>query len=605
MKKSRLKNGALIMFVMMAVSLLMPFSSYGQGGRTDGFFSSGYESEDRDGDIGVTGGISNDSFNAPLGDGLLVVLMAGIGYVLLKTRKRLFPFMVITAVLIGVTCCKKRAMTPSYVQDFVSITLDVGSTTKIDVNTVNGAVTFVDGDEIIVANNGKYIGKLEYDNGYFVGSIANPSTNDYLHFYNLGNIEVSNLLLGSSTGCTVSITDQINDLPVISYGHSIEKYTTGITSYTAVLENKCALVKFNVTTPSTYLATCIRGMYNTVTVNFADATFTYGMENDGKITIAPGSGERWAILLPQNALALGEDSTAFSGRYKGVRGAVPEIVAGELIGGGVDVMVNTAMRPEGALKGLFTVNSEGKQVAFSRSNLSYVQLSKEWRFLDHQYDVIEADEVSVGKNCSRYSTITLYKWGQTGYNHGAVSYMPYETAGKQLDQNVYGDHFYNLYDLTGKADWGYNVITNGGGTNRQWKTLTGDEWNYIFTGRLDAELKYGRAIIDNQHNGLVVLPDDWPPEYYSWLKPGDKPCDSNTYDLSRWRQMEDMGALFMPYSGHRHGEWSDGTGKYGKVWSSSYATKYNAYGIIFSNTVLNFHATLQRNSGFAVRLVCE
>ena len=605
MKKSRLKLEALIMSVMMTVVMLIPLSSFGQGSKSDGFFNSGCESDYRDGDVGVTGGISNESFNAPIGSGLLIFVLSGVSYVLLKTRKRTFLLFMLAITILGITGCKKRRVTDNYVQKFVNITLDVGSCAKIDVNTINGAVTFVDGDEIIVANNGKYIGKLEYDDGVFVGTIANPSTDDYLHFYNLGNIDVSDLLVGSSTECTVVISDQINDLPVISYGHSFEKYTIGITAYEAVLENKCALVKFNVTTQSDFAATCIRGMNNQVTIDFTDASFTYGMAGDGKISIASGNGERWAILLPQDEMAMGEDSTAFSGRYKGFRGAVPEIAAGDYINSGVDVVVNTVMHPQGALNGLFSVNDNGKQVVFAKANLSYIQESKKWNLLNFQYSTIEPDNVDVGANCWKYPVITFFEWGQSGYDHGATSYLPYHTDTNQFDYNAYGDPTCNLYDHTGKADWGYNVIINGGGANKQWRTLTGDEWYYIFTGRQDAAQKYGRATIDNHYLGLVVLPDDWPAEYADWLKPGDQPCDSNKYDMTQWQLMEDMGALFLPYAGHRFNMKSDGTGRFARYWSSTVADKYYAYGINFSNKKLDFHAKLQRNAGFTVRLACE
>ena len=90
MKRSRLNIEALIMSTMIAVGLLMPVKSFGQGGGTDGFFSNSsgdYAGRD-EGAPEVSGGLTNDNFGAPLGSGLLVMTAAGAGYVLMKTRKR-------------------------------------------------------------------------------------------------------------------------------------------------------------------------------------------------------------------------------------------------------------------------------------------------------------------------------------------------------------------------------------------------------------------------------------------------------------------------------------------------------------------------------------
>lgn len=607
MKRSRLKVGTLVMSTMMAVGMLMPFSSYGQGGRSDGFFSGGDNYENRDGGMPeVSGGITNDNFGAPLDSGLLIMASAGIGYLLLKKRRRTLTMLLFAVVMLVMTQCKKPNIAEVADNKCVRITLNVGGNTKADVNPINGVVEFVDGDEIIVANNGVFVGTLTYDGDEFAGTITEPVSSDYLHFYFIGNASTVGLETCVSTGITVDIADQINSLPVISYGHSTEQYSSETQYYEARLQNKCALVKFNVTTPSPFAATCLTGLNNTVTVDFADNSFVYGMENDGKITIAPGNGERWAILLPQDDFSKG-DNRAFAGRYTGYCETMPDIHADDYLDEGIDVVMNTLTYPEGALHGLFSV-SEDKQVVFAKANLSYVMATGVWRFLDNQYVTIEHYNDDLGTNCSAswVKVITLFEWGQTGYNHGAVSYLPYDTDKGQLNFYAYGNPNYNLYDCTGQADWGYVTISNGGNANKQWRTLTIDEWNYLFTGREDAEKKYGRATVDG-YFGVVVVPDDWGdgPAGVSFNYGNSVTCDQNPYTASEWQIMEDAGAMFLPFAGYRYKTIVTGPGSFGRVWASTACDKRNAYVVSFTTSEYNFYRSYQRNSGTSVRLATE
>lgn len=611
MKKSRFTIGALIMSTMISVSLLMPVKSYGQGGRTDGFFSNdseGYNNRD-EGATEISGGITNDPLGAPLGSGLLIMTAAGAGYVLMKKRRRTLMTIVGAVLMLGMTQCKKHDVLSTDKQ-CVKITLDVAGGTKLDVNTATGVVEFTDGDEIIVANAGRFVGKLTFGDEVFSGFITDPSSDDYLHFYNFGNTEIASLEEGVSTECSISISDQINGLPVISYGCSSEKYSSATTNYVARLQNKCALVKFNVSTMSTFAATIITGMNNKVTVDFNDASFTYSMEDDGKIALPSGTGDRWVILLPQNEVSEGVEGSAFSGRYKGNRGAVPQIHADDRLDEGIDVVMNTLTQPEGALTGLFTINEDGKQVVFAKSNLAYVKATKEWMFRNNQYSTVERHEYPTGVNCAYLDTITLFDWGQTGYNHGANSYQPYQTGNKKPDLYVYGDPSYNLYDCTGKADWGYIAIKNGGNANKQWRTLRAEEWVYIFTDRQDAAEKFGRATVidkkNNSHKGVVILPDNWVEPYADCFTGGiSVTCEENTYTYDQWLAMESAGAVFLPYSGYRYSVSTRGMNLYGMIWSSTRATNSNVYVLSIADSGYEFQRSYQRNAGLPTRLVCE
>ncbi len=83
MKTTRLK--AMMLSLTVAAMLLLPTTSTAQ---SDGFFKN-YDNGDRDGDIAITGGLTNQTFGqeAPLGSGLLIMLAAGAGYAILKKKE--------------------------------------------------------------------------------------------------------------------------------------------------------------------------------------------------------------------------------------------------------------------------------------------------------------------------------------------------------------------------------------------------------------------------------------------------------------------------------------------------------------------------------------
>ena len=258
--------------------------------------------------------------------------------------KRFGTIVTALLVLVALTQCKKEEQpTPANGSEAVTITIDLKSNggTRVDVNTTTGEVTYQNGDVIYVASGGHYIGTLAYNGTNFTGGITDPIVGEPLHFYFLGNVApAETLAAGTTTTCSVVITDQTEHLPVIEYAPSNENYDSGETTYTAMLLNKCALVKFNVTTASE-AATCITGMKNKVTVDFAENTLTHSQEGNGIITLPAGSGEKWAILLPQEAVEAGIDGTAYSenGAFTGTRGAVPAIRNNGYLPMGIDIMV--------------------------------------------------------------------------------------------------------------------------------------------------------------------------------------------------------------------------------------------------------------------------
>ncbi|MBP5175782.1 MAG: hypothetical protein ILP07_07725, partial [Treponema sp.] len=160
--------------------------------------------------------------------------------------------------------------------------------------------------------------------------------------------------------------------------------------------------------------------------------------------------------------------------------------------------------------GFFTVKANGDKVMFSKGNLQYIGSASTpyWKFAENQWDYLEN---TTGQNSSDQNVDRdLFGWGTSGYNHGATCYQPWSTAQSSSNYYAYGSSSYNLFDQTGQADWGYNAISNGGNhENNGWKTLTHEEWDYVFNTRSTSSgIRYAKAKVNNV-NGVILLPDDW------------------------------------------------------------------------------------------------
>ncbi|MBQ6084401.1 MAG: hypothetical protein IJK92_08650 [Bacteroidales bacterium] len=524
-------------------------------------------------------------------------------------------YLLIVCVALAFTQCKKKTeviATAADAGETVEIALNVGGQ-RIDVNTSTGGVSFEEGDEVIVVNNGKYIGKLTYHQKQclFIGNITGAVSDDYLHFYFLGNQNTDDLVVGESTGCSVTISNQIDDLPVISYGHSEYRFNSIYDYYSARLHNKCALAKFSATTSDKNTAcVCIKGMNNQVTIDFSDASFSYDMVDDGVISLPSGAGYKYAILLPQEALPEGEPGSVFAGVFYGWRGAIPEIVEGDnLVMKGITIrlIAKNVMPPEGALSHPFYVDKSTVPVFFSKANLYYVKSKNEWGFLPHQYSIVEQPGDNVGANYSNNNVVTLFGWGTSGYNHGAVNYYPQSTNSTSSNYYAYGVGNKNLYDENGRANWGYYPIINGGKAYKQWRALTNDEWLYLLAYREDASEKKGMATINDCVKGIVLLPDDWVEPYSGCFVPNivtDDGYKNNQYTLAQWELMEEAGAVFIPAAGYRIGNNVYSPEVNLCVWSSSKKDDNNAYFIEVNAVKPGMKEWSLKSDGMSVRLVC-
>ena len=256
--------------------------------------------------------------------------------------------------------------------------------------------------------------------------------------------------------------------------------------------------------------------------------------------------------------------------------------------------------PNGVLPGVFSV-SETQQVHFSQGNLQYKASTNTWRFADNQWQCIGNAQTGSSQTIDR----DLFGWGTSGYNHGAVCYQPWSTSTYYSDYYAYGNWIYNLYNLSGQADWGYNPISNGGNIANQWRTLTWTEWHYVFNTRSTASgIRFAKANVCDV-NGMLLLPDDWDSSIYylNNTNSAEASFDSNTISSSQWITLENAGAVFLPAAGLRLGTSVSTVGTGGSYWSASYYSREYAYNMYFYGPFLYTNDYTTRDEGQSVRLV--
>ena len=536
--------------------------------------------------------------------------------------KKISTIVMALVLVLGLSQCKKNEQNNTENQNEpVTITLNVSGNngSRVVVNPATGTVDFENNDQIIVASGGKYVGTLTYNGSLFSGAISNATEGYPLQFYFLGNVTPAETLTsGVTESCSVVISDQTEHLPVISAASSNENYTASTTDYTAHLLNKCALVKFNLTTASE-APICVMGFNNMVTVNFSENTLTHGQESNGVVTLPAGNGEKWAILLPNEALEAGEQGSAYSqdGVYIGTRGAVPATTENGYLTVGIEVNVTTEVNQGevlvGAICGKFTINANGDQVYFSRGNLQYQASTNIWRFAENQFDIIGSANNNISPIYDGW--IDLFGWGTSGWDNGNVYYRPYDYE-HLTDWNA-GDFGYGYgptdgtnyqYDLTGayaNSDWGvYNAISNGGNVPNLWRTLTAGnngEWDYVINRRsTPSGIRYAKACVNNV-NGLILLPDSWNTTVYAlnYVNRQDAPFSTNVIMAEDWTMMESIGVVFLPAAGGRY--LNSFSGYDGCYWSVSDARFIN-----FRNDICyagTGNANSDRYFGYSVRLV--
>lgn len=226
---------------------------------------------------------------------------------------------------------------------------------------------------------------------------------------------------------------------------------------------------------------------------------------------------------------------------------------------GSDLMATTMEAdnaPEGAINGKFSVDATHK-VYFSQGNLQYKATTNTWRFAENQWDAMGSQNQFIEEHYDGW--IDLFGWGTSGYHHGAVCYQPWSVAQSNTDYMAYGDLNADLYDGDGTADWGYNVISNGGGEENLWTTSV-----------------------------------------YSFNEPNvyDAAFNSNVISSDTWLLLEGNGAVFLPIAGERN--FTSANTNNGAYWSSQAGVEALYLAIDNYGTGVN---GVSRYRGLSVRLV--
>ena len=250
----------------------------------------------------------------------------------------------------------------------------------------------------------------------------------------------------------------------------------------------------------------------------------------------------------------------------------------------------------GVLPGKFSINANGDQVFFSQGNLQYQATTDIWRFAICQSDYIGANNTYISETYDDW--VDLLQWGAGDNPTTIVTYT------------------YNTF-----VEFGSHAISNGGNTPDAWRTMTKDEWVYIFCGRTNAESLFGLGAV-NGVNGVIILPDNWttPDDLtfnpstehgLTWLSDGyyrSNTADGyshNVYTSEQWTTMETNGAVFLPSAGVRYfGSRNIGLiGTEGYYWSSTKTGSTHANIMTFSANILNPQHNGMQDYGHSIRLV--
>jgi hypothetical protein len=312
--------------------------------------------------------------------------------------------------------------------------------------------------------------------------------------------------------------------------------------------------------------------------------------------------------------------------------------------------------PTGAINGLFTINNSSDKVYFSQGNLQYnaAQSSHQcadgttkqgtWRFAENQWDYVGtqipdengyyggtvngSDNHFISQNYNGW--IDLFGWGTSGYHDNVdsynVNYQPWSTSDALVNQTYnyfgYGPSTnmasLNLTGSSANYDWGvYNAISNGGGQAGLWRTLTKDEWMYVFNTRNASTIngvvnaRYVKAKVVST-KGIILFPDSYVHPFGVAQPIGineeNAGWNGNYYNDYDFAMMEAAGAVFLPVAGERIVTSVSNVGQFGTYWSASHCEVSLGYGLSSYFVQITYGGLIpniisNRRSGMSVRLV--
>ena len=229
--------------------------------------------------------------------------------------------------------------------------------------------------------------------------------------------------------------------------------------------------------------------------------------------------------------------------------------------------------------------SETKQVRFAPGNLQYTQSTNTWSFAEHQYDIIANRNVSGSALADK---IDLFGWSASNTT------APF---GISISENN-ADYAGNF------VDWGTNQIGND--APNTWRTLTYDEWEYLFM-----HTRWTMAKVNNIL-GFMLLPDK-NVAGVSVLGDGNMSSNNvhfsesdyadNQYTVEQFAQFEAMGCVFLPCAGTSYGSNVYNVGSGGFYWSATPNGSDLAGFLYFYSSGAYTSSWCGRYDGQSVRLV--
>ena len=521
--------------------------------------------------------------------------------------KKLSTIIMALALVLGMSQCKKQETpttgntTPT--NPGVRITVNVGdqdgkdnNVEKHNIAPAYGLFSFSSGDQLYVGHNGEFVGTLKFKNGFFDGTIYPDAsvTDQPLHFYFLGNSELDgDTIVNQTTSLSINIADQSENLPVLSYGASTKPFTGPGTTYSTTLKNKCALVRFDLQNQGDYEVT-LSNVPTLATVNFANPTAetaivaTEGQTN-ANMTLYGEEGNtaiRWAILLPDTDLTTGHDDLTIT--YTG-NVNLAALGTNDYVNSGISIN-NTlplpdppaaayAVKTSGGTLTQFSV-SANKKVYFSRGNLkasfSTNSFADGWSFHNTQFDEIDGPFAVNGLG----QTQSYHQYSDTDCNNptneNGLIFSSGKSSGDRFTWGYFDEiklttsEYLNVNEnLTKTAavakDWGC-VFTESSPEGGNWRTLSADEWIYLFNGpsNVRGDKRFLRVFLRSYgeesgepYIGIFVFPDHYSGSdlsgSYSFNSVTGNPVviDYSNADVEK---MLNAGAVFLPCVGYRYKE---------------------------------------------------
>ena len=274
-------------------------------------------------------------------------------------------------------------------------------------------------------------------------------------------------------------------------------------------------------------------------------TPTLNTSNWGSLNYVAGDGTNvltFSGVVPENAA----DNLGITE----ISGTVKDLAGNDFTG--------SSVTPSDPYTGMFTINTSGVKVQFSKGNLQYV--NGNWQFAENQYDYFGADQSD---------------------NH----------------KDLFGYNGYSTPDAS-------------------WFNMSHDQWKYIFTTRsvtntLSDGARYTMATLvgaDKNYKGLIIFPDDYTHPDGTGFVAGTYNNYSNftaTVSLDGWALMETAGCVFLPAAGYKAYNYST-PADYGvevcfNTTTTSSSDRY--YTPSFRNSKAGLDDTSNYNSWTSVRLV--